>query len=151
MHHSEFSKEDEIDAINKEYEYNNYESFDPLNNAYKKVEPDLQNPEKYERADNQQSSAREYDLGQKLNRKMPHNPISGKEKCNQKDETLHLIRKLNGVNVVNNCEDKETSAIDLIRAINGRAGALNSQYQTDNGIGILSKIFNFARNLPIVN
>ena len=78
-------------------------------------------------------------------------PSSKQSLCNPKNEALILIRKLNGDTnqLVQNCDDKQKRAIDLIRAING--GGSQNQYQSNNGNGILSQIFNFARNLPNIN
>ena len=93
----------------------------------------------------------EYQYGQKDTQMISNIPSSKQSLCNPKDEALILIRKLNGDtnHLIQNCDDKQKRAIDLIRAINGE-GSYN-QYQSNNGNGILSKIFNFARNLPNIN
>ena len=156
LHHNEFSKEDELDDINKEYEYDNVESFDPNNNAYKKVEPPLENPDQNYNVDDQYSYS-EYgqedkQIHQNPNSKQMNRGVSKQNLCNPNDETLSLIRKLNGEtdSYFQNCDEKKMRAINLIRAINGNGNSAGSleQYQSDNGNGILSKIFNFARNLP---
>ena len=146
-----------MDDINKEYEYENVESFDPNNNAYKKVEPPLQNPEPSYRVDDQYPIYSYSEYGQE-DKQISQNPsskrlnmgFSKQNLCNPTDETLSLIRKLNGEtdSYFQNCDEKKMRAINLIRAINGNSGASLDQYQSDTGNGILSKIFNFARNLP---
>ena len=143
LHHDEFSKEDTLDDVNKEYEYHNFESFDPSNNAFKKVE---------EYGEKDQYSYPNPEYGQ-YNKKLQipsNNPNSKTNLCNSNDETLLLIRKLNGDtdHFRRNCDDKKMRALNVIRAING-GGSINPD-QSGNGIGILSKIFNFARNLPTI-
>ena len=142
LHHDEFSKEDTLDDVNKEYEYNNYESFDPSNNAFKKVE---------EYGDKDEYSYPEYGQVNKKLQIASNNPNAKTNLCNPNDETLLLIRKLNGHTdpFRQNCDDKKMRALDVIRAINGNGGGSINQYQSsNNGISLLSKIFNFARNLP---
>lgn len=156
-----------MDDTNKEYEYHNVESFDPTNNAFKKAKPHLQNPEQNYKVEDQyyeygqedkwmisNDPTSKYENGKKNRQMISNIPSSKQSLCNPNDEALILIRKLNGDthitnSLIQNCDDKKMRAIDLIRAING--GGSHNQYQSNNGNGILSNLFNFARNLPRIN
>ena len=176
--------EDEEDETNNEYEYENFEYFDPTN-AVKEPQGQSYSKEIQGTGRQLQLSYSEYgsqDI-QYLSQSNSLNPKPKKYGCNSNNKALNLIRRLNGktrsedflekllnseriltrklstkvTSDIKKCEEKKMSTIDMIRAIKALGskrvlnklqgqGSLN-KYESDNGIRILSKISNYARNL----